>query len=93
MYLALLCLLALLLRYLEVFTSCIYYYLINEYKIQKSKNIRLNITKEKLAQSLGVTRPSLSRELINMKEVGVLEYDRNNILILDLEEIENLLVE
>ncbi len=68
-------------------------YLINEYKVQKSKNIRLNITKEKLAQSLGVTRPSLSRELINMKEIGLIEYDRNSILILDLEEIENLLVE
>ena len=68
-------------------------FLISEYKIQKKKNIRLNITKEKLAQSLGVTRPSLSRELINMKEVGLIEYDRNNILILDLEEIENLLVE
>ena len=68
------------------------YFLINEYKIQKSKNIKLNMTKEKLAESLGITRPSLSRELINMKEIGLIDYDRNNILILDLEEIENILV-
>ena len=68
-------------------------FLINEYKIQKSKNIKLNMTKEKLAESLGTTRPSLSRELINMKEIGLIDYDRNSILILDLEEIENILVE
>ena len=67
-------------------------FLISQYKIQKSKNIKLNMTKEKLAESLGTTRPSLSRELINMKEIGLIDYDRNNIFILDLEEIENLLI-
>jgi len=67
-------------------------FLISEYKIQKSKNIKLNMTKEKLAESLGTTRPSLSRELINMKEIGLIDYDRSSILILDLEEIENILV-
>ena len=69
------------------------YFLINEYKIQKSKNIKLNMTKEKLAESLGTTRPSLSRELINMKELGLIDYSRSHILILDLDEIKNLLVE
>ena len=68
-------------------------FLINEYKVQKSKNIKLNMTKEKLAESLGTTRPSLSRELINMKELGLIDYSRSHILILDLEEIKNLLVE
>ena len=51
------------------------------------------MTKEKLAESLGTTRPSLSRELINMKELGLIDYNRSHILILDLEEIKNLLVE
>ena len=68
-------------------------FLINEYKVQKSKNIKLNMTKEKLAESLGSTRPSLSRELINMKELGLIDYNRSHILILDLEEIKNLLVD
>ena len=68
-------------------------FLINEYKVQKSKNIKLNMTKEKLAESLGTTRPSLSRELINMKELGLIDYNRSHILILDLEEIKNLLVD
>ena len=61
--------------------------------IQKSNNIKLNMTKEKLSESLGTTRPSLSRELINMKECGLIDYDRNSILILDLKEIENILID
>ena len=69
------------------------HFLISEYKVQNSKNIKLNMTKEKLAESLGTTRPSLSRELINMKELGLIDYSRSHILILDLEEIKNLLVE
>ena len=68
-------------------------FLISEYKIQKSKNIKLNITKEKLSESLGVTRPSLSRELINMKDDGLIDYNRSHIMILDLEAIENILID
>ncbi|WP_297137256.1 Crp/Fnr family transcriptional regulator [Terrisporobacter sp.] len=68
-------------------------FLISEYRLQKTKNIKLNMTKEKLAESLGITRPSLSRELINMKEVGLINYSRTHINILDLEEIENILIE
>ena len=68
-------------------------FLINEYKVQKSKNIKLNMTKEKLAESLGTTRPSLSRELINMKELGLIDYNRSHIVILDLESIENILID
>ena len=67
-------------------------FLINEFKIQKSKNIKLSMTKDKLSESLGITRPSLSRELINMKNLRLISYDRNNILILDLEKIENILI-
>lgn len=68
-------------------------FLISEYRLQKTKNIKLNMTKEKLAESLGITRPSLSRELINMKEVGLINYSRTHINILDLEEVENILIE
>ena len=68
-------------------------FLISEYKIQKSNNIKLNITKEKLSEILGVTRPSLSRELINMKDDGLIDYNRSHIMILDLEAIENILID
>lgn len=68
-------------------------FLISEYRLQKTKNIKLNMTKEKFAESLGITRPSLSRELINMKEVGLIDYSRTHINILDLEKLENILIE
>lgn len=68
-------------------------FLISEYKLQNTKKIKLNMTKEKLAESLGITRPSLSRELINMKETGIIDYSRTHINILDLEEIENILID
>ncbi len=68
-------------------------FLITEYKLQNNENIKLKMTKEKIAESLGITRPSLSRELINMKDMGLIDYSRSHIKILDLEEIENLLAE
>lgn len=68
-------------------------FLISEYRLQKTKNIKLNMTKEKFAESLGITRPSLSRELIYMKEVGLIDYSRTHINILDLEKLENILIE
>ena len=68
-------------------------FLITEYKLQNSENIKLKMTKEKIAESLGITRPSLSRELINMKDMGIIDYSRSYIKILDLEEIENILAE
>ncbi|MEG0050816.1 MAG: Crp/Fnr family transcriptional regulator [Terrisporobacter sp.] len=68
-------------------------FLINEYKLQKGENIKLKMTKEKIAESLGITRPSLSRELINMKDIGLIDYSRTHIKILDLEEIESILIQ
>lgn len=68
-------------------------FLISEYKLQNSENIKLKMTKEKIAESLGITRPSLSRELINMKNMGLIDYSRSHIKILNLEDIENILME
>lgn len=68
-------------------------FLITEYKLQNSDNIKLKMTKEKIAESLGITRPSLSRELINLKDMGLIDYSRSHIKILDLEEIESILAE
>lgn len=68
-------------------------FLITEYKLQNTENIKLKMTKEKISESLGITRPSLSRELMYMKEMGLIDYSRSHIKILNLEEIENILVE
>lgn len=60
----------------------ILHYLNEQKKIQKSQTILLNQTKEELAATLFVRRPSLSRELINMKEEGLIDYTRSTITIL-----------
>jgi Mn-dependent DtxR family transcriptional regulator len=42
------------------------------------------MNREEWAERLGVQRPSLSRELIRMKEEGIINYDRCNIWINDI---------
>ncbi|MCH3963165.1 MAG: Crp/Fnr family transcriptional regulator [Clostridium sp.] len=65
-------------------------YLLEEYESQKSLRVKLNITKKELAGQLGVPRPSLSRELINMKNDNLIEMIKNTIIIKDIESIYNL---
>ena len=43
-------------------------YILNEIKDQKSNSIILNNTKEEIASLLGIPRPSLSRELISLRD-------------------------
>lgn len=66
-------------------------YLLTEVKKQKSLILKISISKNLLAEQLGMPRPSLSRELIKMREEKIIEFDRNVIKILDYEEMENSL--
>ena len=51
-------------------------YILNEVKEQKSSSIILKNTKEEIAALLGVPRPSLSRELINLRDMNYIEFNR-----------------
>ena len=51
-------------------------------------NVRLSMNRENFADFLGVARPSLSRELMNMQKEGLIEVDKEEIRILDREAIE-----
>lgn len=62
-------------------------FLLSQIKIQNSLTIHLNSTKEELSKTFGVTRPSFSRELINMKKDGIISYDRKTITILDKDKL------
>lgn len=64
-------------------------YLFSMYKNTGKLTIELNMSKKEWAEKLGVQRPSLSRELINMKEDGFINYDRKTITILDIDEIQS----
>ena len=63
-------------------------YILNEVKGQKSNSIILKNTKEEIASLLGIPRPSLSRELINLRDMNYIEFNRKKITILDIESLE-----
>ena len=60
----------------------ILFWLYQERRTQQSNIITLNMTKEELANQLYIQRPSLSRELILMKQDGLIDYDRWTITII-----------
>lgn len=62
-------------------------FILQQYKNQKNLNIRLYITKKDWADKIGVQRPSLSRELIKMKDEGIIDFNKNTIIIKDLSAI------
>ena len=66
-------------------------YLLDEYKIQNTTLLSIPFTRKRMAELLNIPRPSLSRELINMKEEGIIDYDRNTIKILKMESLEKAL--
>lgn len=61
----------------------ILFFLYQQRRVQKSNHIKLDRTKEELANELYMQRPSLSRELIKMKKDGLIDYNRWTITIKD----------
>jgi CRP-like cAMP-binding protein len=51
----------------------------------------LPLNREKLADYLNISRPSMSRELSRMRENGILDYKRNSIQVLDEEKLRSYL--
>lgn len=51
------------------------------------KYVKLSMNREQFASYLNVTRPSLSRELINMQEDRLIEVDRDMIKILEMDKL------
>lgn len=62
-------------------------FILLRYKEDNKMKIKLNMSKKEWAEKLGIQRPSLSRELIKMKEEGLIDYDKHYIYIKNLEEI------
>lgn len=67
-------------------------YLLNEYKKQHSLYLNNTLQKKKMAELMGIQRPSLSREFIKMREEGLIDFDRDVIRIIDLGAIEEVLL-
>lgn len=66
-------------------------FLLDEYKKQKNLTINIKFSRQELADQFGTTRPSLSRELINMRDDNLIEFTRNTITIINLDNLENCL--
>lgn len=64
-----------------------------EFGRQKSQYIVLPYSRKKMAELLNIPRPSLSRELVNMREEGLIDFYKNKIKILDLKKLEKILQE
>ncbi|ASW43696.1 Crp/Fnr family transcriptional regulator [Clostridium isatidis] len=62
--------------------------LLDNYNTKNSLVLKIKSKKE-LAEEMGVARPSLSRELISMKNSGLIDFNLKEIRILDLEKIED----
>ncbi|MDV3428948.1 MAG: Crp/Fnr family transcriptional regulator [Bacillota bacterium] len=66
-------------------------FILEEYKSQNSLKVKLKDSKQNIALNLGILRPSLSRELIKMREEGIINFDSRYIYILDLDRIYKIL--
>ncbi|MDF2880667.1 MAG: cyclic nucleotide-binding protein [Clostridiaceae bacterium] len=66
-------------------------FIMDEYKRQKNNPIKFTISRKEMADYLGIQRPSLSRELIHMKEENLIDFDKHYIRIIDLEALEDYL--
>jgi CRP/FNR family transcriptional regulator, dissimilatory nitrate respiration regulator len=62
-----------------------------KYKKSGDSSIKLGMSKKEWADKIGVQRPSLSRELIKMKDEGLIDFDKDTILIHDIDDIESFL--
>lgn len=63
-------------------------FILEEIKEQNTSIITLNESKEEIAEVIGIPRPSLSRELMNLRNMNYIEFDRNTIKILNIEGLE-----
>ncbi len=62
-------------------------YLLDIYSIQKNEKIVLDMNRDEMANFLSITRPSLSRELSNMRKEKIIDFKKNTFRILDYKKL------
>lgn len=68
------------------------YYLINQANAHKgATSFPLGRTQEKLAELLGITRPALNRNLLDLKKMGIISMDKKMLSILDRQALSSLI--
>jgi len=59
-------------------------FLMEEYNKQGSNIIKVSLSRKEMAEHMGIQRPSLSRELIKMRNAGIIDFNRKVIIIKDM---------
>jgi len=59
-------------------------FLMEEYNKQGSNIIKVSLSRKEMAEHMGIQRPSLSRELIKMRDAGIIDFNREVIIIKDM---------
>jgi CRP-like cAMP-binding protein len=62
-------------------------YLCELYELSGSFTFNMPLNRDRLAEFFAVKRPSLSRELINLKNQGVIDFHRSSVKIADLDKL------
>jgi CRP-like cAMP-binding protein len=65
-------------------------FLMEEYKKQRSNIIKVSLSRKEMAEHMGIQRPSLSRELIKMRDAGIIDFNREVIIIKDMAALSKL---
>ncbi|QXM05385.1 Crp/Fnr family transcriptional regulator [Crassaminicella indica] len=60
-------------------------YLLEQYNIVGKNKFMISLKRNELAEFLNVSRPSLSREIIKMKEEGIIDFYKSSFEIIDIE--------
>ena len=68
-------------------------YLLSECEYGVKLEIKLKESKEEIANFLGIPRPSFSRELMKLRDEGLIEYNRDKIKIIDALALEEVFFE
>lgn len=66
-------------------------FLLEQSRINQSDMFMLPQNRDKTAEFLNLPRPSFSRELCRMREVGIIDFDKNAVKILNTRQLSNIL--
>lgn len=66
-------------------------YLLEQYYMKVEPTFKIPLKRNELAEYLHIQRPSLSRELANMKEEGIIDFEGNVFTVLDMERLKECL--
>lgn len=66
-------------------------FLLMEYKTNHATMFSVTYSRNEMADKLNITRPSLSRELVKLRDAGIIDFHKNTFKILDIDALRQIL--